>query len=158
VLNDKIRVIQGDGINLEMIEKILSNMEANGWSADNIAFGMGGALLQKMDRDTQKFAFKCSSARINGIDRDVFKKPVTDPGKDSKAGRLKLIEENGSYKTVIEDHQGQNLLVEVFRDGRILREYTLDQIRDNVETQKQKEAGKATLLRVKESRVKSVNR
>ena len=156
VLNDKIRVIQGDGINLEMIEKILSNMEANGWSADNIAFGMGGALLQKMDRDTQKFAFKCSSARINGVDRDVYKKPITDPGKDSKAGRLKLIADNGSYRTVTEDHKGQNLLVEVFRDGKILTEYTLDQIRDNVENRKQKEIGKVSLLRVKEGKVKSI--
>ena len=156
VLNDKIRVIQGDGINLEMIEKILSNMEANGWCVENIAFGIGSALLQKMDRDTQKFAFKCSSARINGVDRDVYKKPITDPGKDSKAGRLKLIADNGSYRTVTEDHKGQNLLVEVFRDGKILKEYTLDQIRDNVENLKQKEIGKVNLLRVKEGRVKSI--
>ena len=41
-------------------------MKSHGWSADNLAFGSGGALLQKIDRDTQKCAFKCSFAVING--------------------------------------------------------------------------------------------
>lgn len=46
VLHPKVRVIQGDGINLEMIYEILSAMKANGWSADNIAFGIrDGELL-----------------------------------------------------------------------------------------------------------------
>lgn len=41
-------------------------MTRNKWSADNIVFGTGGALLQKLDRDTQKCAFKCSHVVING--------------------------------------------------------------------------------------------
>ena len=52
---------------------------------------MGGALLQKVDRDTLKFAFKCSAIMIDGKWRDVFKSPVTDMGKRSKGGRLDLI-------------------------------------------------------------------
>jgi hypothetical protein len=62
-------------------------MAEGGWSADNIAFGMGGALLQRLDRDTQKFAFKCSSVTIDGRRREVFKDPVSDPAKRSKRGR-----------------------------------------------------------------------
>ena len=58
--------IQGDGINYDMIKKILESMKKSGWSADNIAFGSGGALLQKLNRDTQKCAFKCSYAVVNG--------------------------------------------------------------------------------------------
>ena len=64
VLNT-VRMIQGDGVNERSIRAILGHMMAIGWSADNIAFGMGGALLQQLDRDTQKFAMKCSAIQIN---------------------------------------------------------------------------------------------
>jgi nicotinic acid phosphoribosyltransferase len=59
-----------------------------GWSAENIVFGMGGALLQKVDRDSLKFAMKASAASIDGVWHDVFKDPITDAGKKSKKGRL----------------------------------------------------------------------
>ena len=55
-----IRMIQGDGISYESLGAILDAMAAAGWAADNLAFGSGGALLQKLNRDTQKCAFKCS--------------------------------------------------------------------------------------------------
>ena len=61
-----LRVIQGDGINIDTLEGVLSFMLKNKWSADNLAFGSGGALLQRVDRDTQKCAYKCSYAVING--------------------------------------------------------------------------------------------
>ena len=61
-----IRVIQGDGISYETLGTILENMKTHRWSADNVTFGSGGALLQRVDRDTQKCAFKCSYAVING--------------------------------------------------------------------------------------------
>ena len=66
VLDPHVRVIQGDGVNFESISDICDMMIEEGFSIENIAFGMGGALLQKVDRDTQKFAFKCSSITING--------------------------------------------------------------------------------------------
>src|SRR5262249_31645086 len=76
VLNPKVRVIQGDGVNYWTIQDMLTAMNRAGWSADNITFGMGGALLQQLNRDTQKFAFKCSNVTIDGEDHDVFKDPV----------------------------------------------------------------------------------
>lgn len=87
VLNH-VRVIQGDGVNLASIEAILSRLAKLGYSADNVAFGMGAELLQKLDRDTHKMALKCSAVRIDGQWRDVFKDPVTDPGKRSLGGRV----------------------------------------------------------------------
>lgn len=88
VLNN-VRLIWGDGINEQSIRSILRVIvDIMGFSADNIAFGMGGALLQMVNRDTQKFAMKCSAAQINGEWVDVFKEPVTDPGKTSKKGIL----------------------------------------------------------------------
>lgn len=104
VLPDYYRLIQGDGIDRTMTERILSEVEAAGYSASNLAFGSGGGLLQKVDRDTQKWAFKCCSAEIGGRRRiDVRKDPVTDRGKQSKAGRLDLIRENGVFHTITLD-------------------------------------------------------
>jgi nicotinamide phosphoribosyltransferase len=129
VLHPKVRVIQGDGIDFDMLGRILSAMQSAGWSADNIAFGSGGGLLQKLNRDTQKFAFKCSSIVVNGQERDVFKRPVTDSGKKSKAGRLKLIEQNGKLRTVQAQEAEEDLLRPVFRNGEVLMRTTLEEVR-----------------------------
>ena len=95
---------------------------------------MGGALLQKLDRDTQKFAMKCSAARVDGRWIDVFKDPVTDPGKVSKKGRLDLVRgANGELQTRAAGAAGSEL-VEVFRDGKILVEWTLQQVREASES------------------------
>jgi nicotinamide phosphoribosyltransferase len=99
VLNN-VKLVQGDGVTEEIIFQILECFEQKGYSADNILFGMGGALLQKLDRDTQKFAMKCSAVKIDGVWHDVQKDPITDKGKRSKKGRLKLIENFGKFKTV----------------------------------------------------------
>lgn len=133
VLNPKVRVIQGDGIDYTMLRGVLETMKLAGWSADNIAFGSGGGLLQKLDRDTQKFAIKCSEAEVDGKSRDVIKDPVTDPGKKSKAGRLALVCEDGVYRTVREEEAERlgltNELVTVFKDGEVLVDYTFADIR-----------------------------
>lgn len=138
VLPPFIGVIQGDGINEVSIREILTEMEAHGLSAENIAFGMGGALLQGVNRDTLKFAMK-ASAICN--DREgwygIQKNPVTDLGKKSKIGRQAVINCNGLV-AVREDEvditytSSQNLLEDFYRDGRILKSVTLAQIRQRV--------------------------
>jgi nicotinamide phosphoribosyltransferase len=85
VLPDHIRVIQGDGINEQSLVRILQRLYDAKISIDNIAFGMGGGLLQKVDRDTYGWAMKCSAARVNGEWRDVYKDPIGG-GKTSKKG------------------------------------------------------------------------
>jgi nicotinamide phosphoribosyltransferase len=147
VVNDKgfkvlnnVRLIQGDGVNELTIRSILGAFMALGYSADNIAFGMGGALLQQVDRDTQKFAMKCSSALVNGKWIDVQKDPVTDSGKKSKAGRVTLWKSGGEYASGVKPPAGwsdkgfggwSEALVTVFRDGQIISEYTFDEVRAN---------------------------
>ncbi len=129
VLHPKVRVIQGDGIDFTMLGKVLAAMESAGWSADNIAFGSGGGLLQKLNRDTQRFAFKCSSVVVNGEEREVFKQPITDSGKCSKAGRLKLVKQQGKLTTVAASEAGDDELVPVFRNGEILQTWSFAEIR-----------------------------
>jgi nicotinamide phosphoribosyltransferase len=94
VLPDQIRIIQGDGIDYQSIAKILEYLKQHGWSAENINFGSGGGLLQKMNRDTQKCAFKCAAIirSVDGVDqeKEVQKRPITSTGKRSKAGRLSV--------------------------------------------------------------------
>lgn len=124
-----LRVIQGDGVDQDSIAEILATMKAHGFSASNIAFGMGGALLQKVNRDTQRFAFKCSEATVDGQRVKVFKDPITDHGKRSKAGRLSLVQRSGRLETV-EGEQADDLLVPVFENGEILRRYSLAEVRD----------------------------
>lgn len=135
VLNPKVGCIYGDGVNLNSIEEILKNLIDNKWSVENIIFGMGGKLLQAgIDRDTFKFAMKCSWAEINGYGVEVYKNPITDTGKKSKRGRLELINDNGIIKTYKEGewtYGATNMLQLVFRNGELMREMTFEQVRNN---------------------------
>jgi len=142
VLNH-VRVIQGDGINPNSIRAILERVTSAGYATDNVAFGMGGGLLQQLNRDTQKFALKCSAARIGGRWIDVYKDPVTDRGKSSKRGRMTLLRhrEFGTFKTVPVPPEAASLadvdkppgfddaLVTVWEDGRLVSDWTFAQVR-----------------------------
>jgi nicotinamide phosphoribosyltransferase len=130
-LDPHVRLIQGDGITFDSLGGILEALREAGWSADNIAFGSGGGLLQKVDRDMMKFAFKASAICRGGVWSDVMKDPVTDPGKQSKAGRLALVRRNGTFATVREENAGvnENLLETVFENGEVRRRQSLADIR-----------------------------
>ena len=133
VLNH-VRLIQGDGVNPTSIGEILERLKQAGFAADNIAFGMGGGLLQQLNRDTQQFAMKCSAARIDGKWVDVYKDPVTDHGKVSKKGRLDLVRDGATrqfltYSMDTASSSQPSELVEVFRNGEVVREWTLQEVR-----------------------------
>jgi nicotinamide phosphoribosyltransferase len=134
VLPPYLRVIQGDGINLKVMTNILYHLvDIMGWSATNIAFGSGGGLLQQVNRDTQKFAFKCCAIKRNGKVVEVFKDPITDQGKRSKSGRLDLIKTEAGYETVkLPDNLSRHpdsVLETVFHNGNILYHTTLAECR-----------------------------
>ncbi len=142
VLNH-VRVIQGDGINPNSIRAILERATSAGYATDNLGFGMGGALLQQLNRDTQKFALKCSAARVNGQWIDVYKEPITDKGKMSKRGRMTLLQhrEYGTFKTVAVPPEATSLdavekpigfddaMVVVWENGQLVHDWTFDEIR-----------------------------
>lgn len=131
VLN-KVRVIQGDGVDLEEISRILETLKIRGWSADNVSFGMGGALLQKLDRDTQKFALKASEHTTDGKTIEIFKSPVGDNTKRSKPGRLKLIRTGDgleTYNVHDVDERIPDVLQLVYENGYLYNIQTLAEIR-----------------------------
>ena len=149
VLDEHVRLIQGDGITFDMenstINKILSMAKANNIAADNWVFGSGGGLLQKWDRDTQKFAIKASFGirRIEGAhgcamrELDLVKTPVTSKSKTSKSGKLKLHPSAGTFSTISSTEMPKeqfagyiDALELVFENGEIIRTQTFDEIRE----------------------------
>lgn len=127
VLNN-VRVLHSDQINRQTIRSILETALKHNYSATNLVFGMGGALLQQVNRDTQQFAYKVSEVTVNGKAIPVHKHPVNEPSKESKGGYLDLILENGKYKTVV-GKQKNSVLVPVFKNGDVLKEYTFEEVR-----------------------------
>lgn len=127
-----LRLIQGDGISYATIKAILAEMAANKLSADNVAFGIGAELLQKLNRDTMEFAMKVSAVNINGVWHEVFKDPITGLEKRSKKGRLALIKTGNVYQTIKLSELGSatNLLQPVFENGKILLNWDLTTIRN----------------------------
>ena len=142
VLNH-VRIIQGDGINEDSIREILETLTRERYAADNIAFGMGGALLQQINRDTLKFAMKCSAIKVNGEWRDVYKDPATDPGKTSKKGRLTLLRnrDTGDFLTVRSSREWrdkevaslpgdwEDVMTDVWDSGRLLQDWSFAEVR-----------------------------
>jgi nicotinamide phosphoribosyltransferase len=134
VLNN-VRVLQGDGITIDSIKEILDRAIKYKFSADNLVFGQGGALLQIVNRDDQKFAMKCSAAFVNGKWVDVFKDPITDKGKQSKKGKLKLVKDIDHYITINSHDKMFEILHDemevVFENGVLLRDMSFDEVRKN---------------------------
>jgi len=135
VLDKHIRLIQGDGVNMNSIKQIVDLFEKNQYSTDNITFGSGGKLLS-LDIICPKFAIKCSYVEVDGVGLAVAKDPITDPGKRNKPGRLKLVKtDNGSYQTLSsiahkdEYDKADDELVTVYENGQLLREYSFTEIR-----------------------------
>jgi nicotinamide phosphoribosyltransferase len=101
---------------------------------------MGGALLQKVNRDTQKFALKCSYAEVDGRPVMVQKSPkemdengnLVQSFKTSKAGRLMLVRDSAGFRTVAEGAEAglPDILETVFENGEIKKEYTFAAIRN----------------------------
>ena len=132
VLDPHVRVIQGDGMNIGSIARLVDRMIDQGFAIDNIAFGMGGGLLQLVNRDTLRFAMKANSLKdADGVWRDVSKKPATDPTKGSKPGRQAVIRENGKLVAARLDaiDPADDQLQPVWRNGEMLVRHSFDEVR-----------------------------
>ncbi len=133
LLNEKVRVIQGDGVTRFSIVKIMDELMNRGLAIGNIAFGMGAGLLQKLDRDNFSYTMKASANFRNGAWVDVHKDPKTAGGsKTSKRGRQgAMLDASGTLiaRRVEEIPAGADALHPVFRDGKLLNVQTLDEVR-----------------------------
>lgn len=140
-------VLQGDGIDLEVLKTILVAVEKEGFSALSVTFGMGGGLLQKVNRDTMSFATKlCHIHYLDGVRHDIMKAPLTDPGKYSLPGILQVkrnedfvplisnIPDNGAGKALPAE---ENMLKVVFDKGPVegFKWESMDEIRARVKAE-----------------------
>jgi nicotinamide phosphoribosyltransferase len=131
-----VGIIQGDGVDHLAIKTLLGNILGMGYSADNVIFGSGGALLQKVNRDTFKFAQKASAVLVGGRWVGISKNPVTDPGKKSKEGLLTLVRSKmtGEYMTAGITPEGisdefEDMMQVVYSNGTIFNKTTLAEVR-----------------------------
>ncbi len=140
-----VRLIQGDGMDIDSMSDVCEALMENKWSIDNINFGMGGNLIHNHTRDDQQFAMKCSAVRINDKWREVCKHPVTDSAKKSKSGRLSLYRirkdhDNGfNYITKRIDDFSISVYDEVLRpvyvNGNIVNTSTFKEVRERASLQ-----------------------
>jgi nicotinamide phosphoribosyltransferase len=146
VLDPQVGIIQGDGIDAEMLEAVLEAVKVARFSTQNIAFGSGGGLLQKVNRDTLRFAMKASYIEVQGEGRDVYKQPITQDGdynKQSKKGRISLYLLDGKEYRTMNDKEAElmyqlhgtngvkEVLEVVYQNGLLVRDMTFDEVREN---------------------------
>lgn len=140
VLNSKIGTIYGDSITVERCEEICKGLMEKGFAVNNCVFGIGSYTYQYSTRDTFGFALKATHVVINGEERFIFKDPKTDTGnfKKSQKGMCYVYRQGEDilYKdelTIKEQEEFKdNLLEPVFKDGRLLKDYSLAEIRNRL--------------------------
>lgn len=133
VLAPCVRVIQGDGMTPKTIAILLDRLTERGWSAENLAIGMGAGLLQKVNRDSLRFAMKANAREdADGSWHGVNKQPKTDPEKASKRYRQAVVMEDGKpVAMALKDCKGrENLLQPVWENGKLLTDRTFAEIRE----------------------------
>lgn len=132
-LDPHIGAIYGDSINLDRAERICKRLQEKGFASTNVVLGIGSFTYQYNTRDTFGFAMKATYGEVNGEGREIFKDPITDDGtKKSARGLIKIIKENNRYilvDRVSREEEQQGELQEVFRDGQLLVEHKLSEIR-----------------------------
>jgi nicotinamide phosphoribosyltransferase len=140
VLNKKIGTIYGDSITVERCEQICKELAEKGFAVSNCVFGIGSYTYQYNTRDTFGFALKATHAVINGEEKFIFKDPKTDTGNFKKSQRgMCYVYKNGEdilYKDGLtikeQEEQKDNLLEVIFKDGKLIREYSLSEIRSRL--------------------------
>ena len=128
VLDSHVGLIYGDGMYLERFEKTLETLKHLGYSAENLVIGVGG-ILRNHSRDTLGGAFKATCVCRNGVWTPIMKDPITDQGKKSYKGFVYVSKQDGKYVTSNQE-TSENLLTTVFKDGKIIKDYTWEEIKE----------------------------
>ena len=135
-LDSHIGAIYGDSITIDRATQICERLEENGFASTNVVLGIGSFTYQYNTRDTFGFAMKATYGEVDGEGREIYKNPITDDGtKKSAKGLLKIVKENGSYKLVDQvswEEEKQGELKEVYRDGKLLIDTSLTEIRARI--------------------------
>ena len=151
VLPPQIRAIYGDSITLQRCEKIYEILEENGFAANNVALGVGSfsmqcieedGILKPFTRDTFGMAVKATYGKLaDGTEIKIFKNPKTDSDNFKKSQRGLCVVKNENGTLVCQDnlleHEYENLhnenqMVTMYRNGQIMHQETLSDIRNRL--------------------------
>ena len=130
-LDSHIGLIYGDSITIERCKEICRRLKEKGFASTNIVLGIGSYTYQHVTRDTFGFAMKSTYGVINGKPYEIYKTPKTDSGlKNSAKGLLRVNEDLTLSECVTPEEENKGLLKTVFIDGIIVKETSLQKIRD----------------------------
>lgn len=148
VLDPHLKVIYGDSITPQRAEKIYQKLVEKGFACNNVSLGVGSFSLQCLEqgealnpytRDTFGVAIKATYCEVDGRPIQIFKAPKTDSGnfKKSQKGMCAVFaDENGEItyqdgydSETIATVAPKNLLRTVFRNGQMVNEQSLQEIR-----------------------------
>jgi len=140
VLDSHIGSIYGDAITLARCSQICEKLKQKGFASTNVVFGIGSYTYQYNTRDTFGFALKSTLCVINGDEKLIYKDPKTDSGiKKSPKGKVLVFMEDGkitySDEHYLNDDRPDNLLVPIFRDGKLLVDHNFADIRARLANQ-----------------------
>lgn len=153
VLDPHVKAIYGDSITPERCERIYEILMQNGFACNNASLGVGSFSMQCLEyydqngirhfdpytRDTFGIAIKATYAEDeSGNPIMIFKNPKTDSGhfKKSQRGCCAVHFDGKDFSCVdgltFAEHNDDpmNLLIPVFRDGKMVKEYALSDIRN----------------------------
>jgi len=135
-LDPHIGAIYGDSITLARATQICERLKQKGFASTNVVLGIGSFTYQYNTRDTFGFAMKATYGEVNGEGREIYKDPITDDGtKKSAKGLIKIEKEDGVYTLVDQvswEEEQKGELREVFRDGKLLIDDNLSEIRKRI--------------------------
>ena len=146
VLDPHVKAIYGDSITVQRCEEIYEILMKNGFACSNVALGVGSfsmhcieenGELKPFTRDTFSSCIKACYAEVGGKCYPIFKSPKEGGFKKSQKGLCHVhYDENGELTYTdgytSKDIPGGNLLQVVFQDGKLLKDYTLAEVRDRL--------------------------
>lgn len=137
VLDSHIGAIYGDSITLERAKEILERLKAKGFASINIVLGVGSYTFNANTRDSLGIAVKSTYCEVGGEKREIFKDPITDDGTKKSAKGLTAVfkDENGDFYLKDQatwDEVNNCELKTVFKDGKLIKDFTLQEIRDTL--------------------------
>lgn len=148
VLDPHVKAIYGDSITVQRCEEIYKILEENGFACSNVALGVGSfsfqcieedGILKPFTRDTFSSCIKATYCEIDGVPTPIFKNPKDGGFKKSQKGCCAVYQSTEDTLTFVDgktwdevENDGNNLLKTVFVDGRLEKEYTLAEVRENL--------------------------
>lgn len=136
VLDIHVGAIYGDSITLERAEEICKRLKLKGFASTNVVLGIGSYTYQYNTRDTFGFAMKATYGEVNLEPLEIWKDPITDNGtKKSAKGLLYVGKKENKYyleEQVDSNKEQGGWLMTVFNNGKLIKDYTLQEIRNNI--------------------------